>query len=90
MFVNMYFLPLHQVECTNKNNALHVLGITSYLGLPTVQFSYVQVCHHRINSGFDLLLIFLCSLILTQPSSNTLLANLDSFDHLSMQEQRVS
>ena len=41
--------------------------------------SDVQVCHQRLNSAFDLLLIFLCSLIqtLTPPPNNALLANTD-------------
>ena len=43
--------------------------------------SDVQVCHQRLNSAFDLLLIFLCSLtptlIQTPPPNNALLANLD-------------
>ena len=48
-----------------------------YPGLP----SDVQVCHQRLSSAFDLLLIFLCSLIqtltLTPPPNNALLANMD-------------
>ena len=43
--------------------------------------SDVQVCHQRLSSAFDLLLIFLCSLIqtltLTPPPNNALLANMD-------------
>ena len=41
--------------------------------------SDVQVCHQRLSSGFDLLLILLCSLIqtltVTPLSNNALLAN---------------
>ena len=47
----------------------------SHLGM-----SDVQVCHQRLSSAFDLLLIFLCSLIrtltLTPPPNNALLANM--------------
>ena len=43
--------------------------------------SDVQVCHQRLSSAFDLLLIFLCSLTqtltLTPPPNNALLANMD-------------
>ena len=42
--------------------------------------SDVQVCYQRLSSAFDLLLIFLCSLIqtltLTPPPNNALLANM--------------
>ena len=44
--------------------------------------SDVQVCHQRLSSAFDLLLIFLCSLIqtltLTPPPNHALLANMDT------------
>ena len=43
-----------------------------------------EVCHYGISSAFDLLLIFLCSLIqtltLTPPPNNALLANMDMRD----------
>ena len=43
--------------------------------------SDVQVWHQRLSSAFDLLLIFLCSLIqtltLTPPPNNALLGNMD-------------
>ena len=43
----------------------------------------VQDCQQRLNSAFDLLSIFLCSLIqtltLTPPPNNTFLANLDMY-----------
>ena len=41
----------------------------------------VQDCHQRLSSAFDLLLFFLCSLILTltPPPNNALLANLDMY-----------
>ena len=40
--------------------------------------SDVQVCHQRLSSPFDLLLIFVCSLTqtLTPPPNNALLANM--------------
>ena len=45
--------------------------------------SDVQVCHQRLSSAFDLLLIFLCSLIqtltLTPPPNHALLANMSSW-----------
>ena len=48
--------------------------------------SDVQVCHQRLSSDFDLLLIFLCSLIqtltLTPPPNNALLANMDMWGFL--------
>ena len=44
------------------------------------QGSDVQVCQQRLSSAFDLLLIFLCSLIqtltLTPPPNNALLLNM--------------
>ena len=45
----------------------------------------VQDCQQRLSSTFDLLLIFLCSLIqtltLTPPPNNALLAILDMYDN---------
>ena len=45
------------------------------------KLSDVQVCHQRLSIAFDLLLIFLCSLIqtptLTPPPNNALLTNMD-------------
>ena len=45
-----------------------------------IQTRDVQDCQQRLSSAFDLLLIFLCSLIqtltLTPPPNNALLANL--------------
>ena len=52
-----------------------------------VHMSDVQVCHQWHSSAFDLLLIFLCSLIqaltLTPSSNNALLANMDMRVHMA-------
>ena len=40
---------------------------------------YVQDCQQRLSSAFDLLLIFLCSLIQTLTPNNALLVNLDMY-----------
>ena len=44
----------------------------------------IQVCHQRLSGAFDLLLIFLCSLIqtLTPPPNNVLLANMDMWGEI--------
>ena len=73
------FIP-HRLWCRNHN-----VGV-AYIILDCVQGYYrrdVQDCQQRLSSAFDLLLIFLCSLIqtltLTPPPNNVLLANLDMY-----------
>ena len=70
--------------CCNKPNpsakglARTLEGVSGGMG---DMRSDVQVCHQRLSSTLDLLLIFLCSLIqtltLTPPPNNALLANMD-------------
>ena len=59
----------------------HISSGKMLLLLATGPTSDVQVCHQRLSGAFDLLLIFLCSLIqtltLTPPPNNALLANMD-------------
>ena len=61
---------------TDKVDELSTDNVISKFSLFTAT-SDIQVCHQRLSSAFDLLLIFLCSLIqaLTPPPSNAVLAN---------------
>ena len=69
--------------CTGEGDSLGTrLMESSGLG----SWSDVQVCHQRLSSPFDFLLIFLCSLIqtltLTPPPNNALLANMNVYRHM--------
>ena len=69
--VPSFYLMLHDI--TTFDEPLPGL-IGSYIHTIKQSKSDVQVCHQRLSSAFDLLLIFLCSLIqtLTPPPNNYL------------------
>ena len=72
--------------CVRITKVSAFLGVSSILpvGIVMCTPSDVQVCHQRLSSAYDLLLIFLCSLIqtltltLTPPPNNALLANMET------------